>query len=391
MSRVAIVGLAGLLAGCELLANIPSYSPVADAGLDAGDASDAGPECVMSNQCTAPEVCVMGECRRCDSDAHCGAASENVCLPDGTCADTARIAYASPAGTGDCTLANPCAIETAFSTAAGSATLDIVKLLPGTYSRSDMIQVNTDAVILAGEGATVMAAAAIAMFRVTTGTFTIVGAELVGNQQFNALCVGGAGAPGTLRMHRVLTRGGAYGAGSISCNLELSRTSVLQNTGIGVYVSQGTARIANSVVMGNGIAGAAQGGIQFLNVTDARVEMSTIAGNGSVDDMYAGGITCSGSTSVVTTSISWGNVGTAKGPLDAECVVDYSVVEPPYAGGAHNVRNDPLFQAVGDVHLQAASPARECGDPALVMGVDYDNEVRPQGGAVFDCGADEVP
>jgi hypothetical protein len=94
---------------------------------------------------------------------------------------------------------------------------------------------------------------------------------------------------------------------------------------------------------------------------------------------------------VVTTSISWGNTGTAKGPLDAACNVSYSVVEPAYAGGTNNVRVDPLFQAVGNFHLQATSPARGAGDPALTIGVDYDNESRPQGGAAFDCGADEVP
>ena len=71
--------------------------------------------------------------------------------------------------------------------------------------------------------------------------------------------------------------------------------------------------------------------------------------------------------------------------------MDYSVVEPAYGGGAHNVRTDPLFAAPGDYHLQPTSPARGAGDPALTTGVDFDNEPRPRGAGAFDSGADEVP
>lgn len=400
LPRAAIVILLGTLAGCELFANIPSYTPLSgdggitgDGGGGDGGGGDALPqECMTSNDCTAPDVCVMGRCQLCDRDAHCGAADANVCLPDGTCAEVGRIAYAAPGGTGTaCTLAAPCEISQAFVAASGSITIDIVKLAPGNYSRDAQIPIGTDTVILAGEGATVTAVGTVALFRVTTGSFTIVGAELVGMQQFNALCFGMAGQLGTLKIHRVVTRNGAYGIGGISCNIDVSRSMVMQNTGIGVYVSTGTARIASSVVMANGGVGSAEGGVQLLNVTDARVEMSTIIGNTSENDLYAGGLTCTGSTNVVTTSISWGNVGTAKGPLDAACNVNYSVVEPAYGGGTGNVREDPLFAAVGDFHLQSTSPARGAGDPAMTVGVDYDNEPRPQGGAVFDCGADEVP
>ena len=395
LPRAAIACL--VLAGCELFANIPSYTATdgdggaGDGGGDGGS-MDGMAECELSTECTAPEVCVMGQCQPCDSDAHCGPADANVCLPDGTCALTTRIAYASPGGTGAaCSLGAPCSISQAFITAAGSPTLDIVKLLPGNYPRDEQIPVGTDTVILGAEGATVTAIATIAMFRVTTGSLTIVGGELVGMQQFNALCFGMAGQLGTLKMHRVTTRGGAYGVGGFTCNIGLSRTLVMQNANIGVYVNGGTARIANSVVMANGVAGSGEGGVQLLQVTDARVEMSTIVGNTSENDLYAGGLTCTGSTDVVTTSISWGNVGTAKGPLDAECGVSYSVVEPAYAGGTNNVRMDPLFVAPGNFHVQPTSPARGAGDPALTIGVDFDNESRPQGGAAFDSGADEVP
>lgn len=393
LPRVAIVAVLG---GCELLANVPSYTatPGDGGGVDAGDAGDAGPmECQTSTECTAPEVCVMNQCQPCDRDAHCGDAMEHVCLPDGTCADTARIVYASPGGAGlACTLPAPCAITQAFMNAAGSPTLDIVKLLPGTYPRDAQITVGADTVILAAEGATLMATAIVAMFRVTSGSLTIVGGELVGMQQFNALCFGPTGQLGTLRLHRTTSRGGAYGVGGFNCNLELTRSLVMQNSAIGVYASTGNVRITSSVIMANGTPGTpAQGGVQLLQVMDARIEQSTIIGNVSEDDTYAGGITCrQNATNLVTTSISWGNVGTALGPLDAACNVAYSVVEPAFVGGTNVVRQDPLFQAVGDFHLQATSPARGAGDPAFTIGADFDNEPRPQGDAAFDCGADEI-
>lgn len=396
-ARIAIAGLAGVLGGCELLANVPSYTTgttdarIGDDTMLDDDAVIDGAmvECTLSTQCTGMEICIEGQCGLCDDDAHCGPADANVCLPDGTCAATTRMAYAAPAGSGTtCSLAAPCAIEQAFATAAGSPTIDIVKLAPGTYTRADPIT-TTDTVILAGQGATLMAAATIQMLRVETGgSLSIVGLTLVGNQQYNALCFGAAGTPSSLSYFRVTSTMGAYGIGGFSCTLDVRRSSILQQASIGAYVSAGEARFINSAIIGNGNISGGFGGLFFNGAVTARVEHSTVAGNISSNAMNAAGITCGAAVETITSSIIWGNTGVIA--IDPACAINYSVVDPTYAGGTGNVRMDPLFAAAGDFHIQATSPARGCADPASAIAVDRDNQPRPQGGA-SDCGADEVP
>jgi hypothetical protein len=385
-----------VLGGCELFANIPDYTATNLDGntqamdADDGDGSvdapiDAPAECVMSTQCTAPEICVQGDCQLCDSDAHCGPAAENVCLPDGRCAAASRIAYAATNGSGGaCSVAAPCTIEQAFATAAGSPTIDIVKLGAGTYSRAASIT-TTDTVILAGEGATMMAADSIQMLRVESGgSLTLVGLTLVGNQQYNGLCFGASGTPSTLAYFRVTSTMGAYGIGGFTCNLDVTRSTITQSSQIGAYVSGGSARFVNSVIRGS------TNGALFLNgEVVARVEHSTIAGNTSASTTSSG-ITCGNASETIVSSIIWGNTG-GDNVIDPACVIDYSVVDPTYAGGTQNVRVDPLFLAAGDFHIQTTSPARGAASPASAIMVDHDNQPRPQTAGAADCGADEVP
>lgn len=378
---------------CELFVSLPDYTvdpAPGDSGVDP-DAVDATPaECEITSQCVAPEVCVMGDCRPCDDDAHCGDPKENVCLPEGTCAALPRIAYASPTGSGvACTLAAPCSFDQAFVLAAGSASIDIVKLAPGIYLRDTGFTLNGDTVILAGQGATLQANAVIQLLRVDAGNLTVVGADLVGNQQFNALCFAQSMAA-TMTLYRTTSRGGAYGVGGFGCTLTITRSTVTANTNIGIYAQQGTTRISNSVVTANGGAQNGASGVAFVNCPDGRVELSTITGNmtGGVD--LASAMDCAGSTVNVTSSIVYGNSGPTL--LDPRCTVDYSIVEPTYAAGAHNLRVDPMFTAAGDFHIGAASPARGLADPALTSpAIDRDGQSRPQGPGAFDVGADEVP
>lgn len=384
-----------LVGGCELLANIPDYTAVAvdapvvgDGGTSDGG-SDAMRECELSTECTAPEVCVQGQCQPCDSDAHCGSAAANVCLPDGTCAAPSRIVYASPTGGGvACSAAAPCTIEQAFLAAEGSPTIDIVKLAAGTYTRTETIA-TTDTVVLAGEGATMMAAASIQMLRVNAGgSLTIVGLTLVGNQQYNALCFGATGTPSTLAYFRVVSMQGAYGIGGFSCTIDVTRSTITQQTTLGAYVSLGTGNFINSAITANGVGGG-QGGVFFNGAVMARVEHSTIAGNASASAMTFAGITCGTANETIVSSIIWGNTGNTE--IDPACTIDYSVVPAAYPGGTQNVRTDPLFVAAGDFHIQAMSPARGAAASTSMLAVDRDFEPRPQGGGAADCGADEVP
>jgi hypothetical protein len=80
--------------------------------------------------------------------------------------------------------------------------------------------------------------------------------------------------------------------------------------------------------------------------------------------------------------------------MDAACSVTYSVVDLAYAGGANNVKVDPMFvaAATNDFHLAPGSPATNIGDPASSVKVDHDGDPRPQpAGSRVDVGADEIP
>ncbi|MEO8698672.1 MAG: hypothetical protein ABI867_01480 [Kofleriaceae bacterium] len=387
MFRAVIVVVAS---GCELFAAIPNaqIGPDDDAS-NQGDAGGDGNEvfeCETTAECSAPGVCVEHACRACDSDAHCGPIDQAVCLPDGTCADAGRIAYASPTGTGDCSAAAPCSFEAAFTAAAASPTIDIVKLQPGDYPRGVMQTVN-DTVIVAGEGATLTATAAIQILRTEIGSLTVVGATFVGNAQFNLLCFDNGNAP-ALTVHRIVTRNGAYGIGGFNCPMTVTRSSIADNGNFGLYATVGPLRIANTYITGNGVAG--NGGGAFLSgVLDGRVELSTFAGNQSTTAEESAAIDCNANPVIVTSSILFGNTGATT--IDPVCTVDYSIVDPSYTAGANNLRVDPMFVGAGDYHLTAASPARGAADPALTAGVDREGEPRPQTGTTFDIGADEIP
>src|ERR1041384_4047357 len=105
---------------------------VIDAPPDVSTACMANSECTRSDntgvcdmadtmmcvQCTASDdpcatalpatpVCIAKQCAKCTQHAHCKAS--RVCLPDGSCAGEALVAYVAPGGTGaDCTKAEPC-------------------------------------------------------------------------------------------------------------------------------------------------------------------------------------------------------------------------------------------------------------------------------------------
>jgi hypothetical protein len=151
--------------------------------------------------------------------------------------------------------------------------------------------------------------------------------------------------------------------------------------------------MTNVVIIGNGNAlFGTPGGVYLQEVANARIELTTITGN---IGLRGGGVVCdsTGPGALITSSIIYGNMDLDAGALvDAQCLVEHSVVDAYSGPGTANTTGDPLFVAAGDVHLQATSPARGAGDPAVTARVDYDGDVRPQPAASApDCGADEVP
>ncbi|MEO8845651.1 MAG: right-handed parallel beta-helix repeat-containing protein [Kofleriaceae bacterium] len=393
------------VSGCELFVDVPnaSLANADDAGTGACTASStcSSPtpvcdtsngtcvECVTSPDCTVPEraICDADVCRGCRADAECP--SSNVCLGDGTCADPARVLYASPTGViSTCTAAMPCTFDAAYAMV--SATQDIIKLAAGTYDRPASLTV-TKSVIVTGEGATFQdtsAQAVMIMFDVMGAAMTVQNVDFelsntaAGTTAYAAECT----TSGELHFEHVRLANGAAGAYVSSCAFTLDRSTVDHNSIYGFYLVGAQITITSSFITNNG---STQGGVVLATGTTGTIEHVTMSGNTSTTSAHA--ITCTAPGIVIRSSILYGNGAPS---IDPACVVGHSVVDADYTGGANNVSLDPLFVAPAtyDYHIQPGSPAIGLADPASTETVDVDGDPRPQPtGSTADSGADEIP
>src|SRR5687768_10246492 len=93
---------------------------------------------VDDNACVG-ETMICGDdnlCHGCIYDAHC---TSSVCLPNGSCAMEGDVLYARPAGTGDCSLANPCSFTTAVQMATTARHIIKLTATNGTVYREPPI------------------------------------------------------------------------------------------------------------------------------------------------------------------------------------------------------------------------------------------------------------
>ena len=401
---VKLLALLVALSGCELFVDVPNAT-LANAGSDGGmpctaslTCSSPTPvcdtahgtcvECVTSPDCTVPQrpICDANVCRGCIADAECP--SSNVCLGDGTCADPARVLYASPAGgTSSCAAAMPCTFDAAYVMVSG--TQDIIKLAAGTYDRAAGLSV-TKNVIVTGEGATFQDTSSqsfMIMFDVMGVSMTVLNLDFelanttAGTTAYSAECT----MNGALHYDRVRLANGAAGAYVNACVFTLDRSTVDGNSAYGLYLVGAQITITNSFITNNGST--SQGGIVLAAGTTGTIEHVTMSGNTSM--MSAHAITCTDPGLVIRSSIIYGNGAPS---IDATCVVGHSVVDADYTGGANNISMDPLFVAPGDYHVQTGSPAAGLADSASLETVDVDGDPRPQpAGSMADSGADEIP
>ncbi len=93
--------------------------------------------CTTNTQCdTATPFCDPGssQCRQCRVDDEC---DSRVCdQGSGTCVAETSVVYASPDGTGTCSLTQPCALANAVTLATNATVTPILRMLPGTYTSS---------------------------------------------------------------------------------------------------------------------------------------------------------------------------------------------------------------------------------------------------------------
>ena len=370
MVRLALFAMS--LAGCELIADIPSHTLAPD---DAGGGSgnDDGGEIDGGAGIDAKVGC--------DLDSEC---ASGVCLVDRSCAMDSHIVYAAPAGTGAaCSATVPCSVETAVTKLA--AGIDVIKLAAGVYERSAQLDLAAP-VTIAGTGATWHGNPGqdFMPLLVATGTpVVVIGIDFDLNGSPGITC-----SAGQLVLSRAKLHSGFYGVfGSQTCSATIDRTSFSANTFYGAYFSMGTTvAITNSYFTDHTPSITSLAALIFEQVTGT-VSHTTFSNN--TGDTPA--IHCATSPNLKLTSLI--SFGHASPSVEPGCHVSYSVLDPGYAGpGTNNVTTNPMFIGAGNYHLSAASPVRGMGDPASTMAHDGDGEARPQpAGSRADPGADEVP
>ncbi|HEY4178426.1 MAG TPA: right-handed parallel beta-helix repeat-containing protein [Kofleriaceae bacterium] len=383
-------------------------------------------------QCTAaePGACT-GTSPVCGSDnachgcaAHTDCADSHACLPDGSCAAAADVAYVAPGGSGAaCTATAPCGTLDAGLTTARP----YVKIATGLVKDNKTTVIDGQAVtILADPGAKLDRDGDGAVLEVESANATvqIYDLEITGAS-------GAAGADGvqltpnggtpSLTLTRVTIDGNqGLGIETTGGSLTLTRSTIANNTGGGLTTTGGSLTLTRSTIADN-----AGGGLS-LSATQFTIENNFIASNGSGSSGLGGvkldGITTSGThqldfntitanlgPATVNTGI---NCGTVTVPLvfsnnivyanlvagggkqlggSVNCTATYSDVGPDTTAGTGNVNSDPLFVDVNaaNYHITSSSPAKDSADSAATLDIDFDGDSRPQGPA-RDMGADEV-
>ena len=339
-------------------------------------------------------------CRRCYQDSEC---ASDVCSEStGTCIAESNALYVRPSGddSGTCTRTAPCAtISHAVSLV--DATRYAIKVHDGDYDDSF---VSTGAsYLVSGEADGNVGYISFRAFgghdhlaEIQGGTVVIEELMLDGGHQETMRVQGGAQV--TLFQSEVLhspvggidvqgstldleqtdvhdTIGGTAAAINVENGSVTIRGSVVYAVpGACVRVSGATFTIENSFLVGCGAEGFAQlGVVPALSV----FQFNTVASNGT-------GATCTAPVTLRNTIFA--NNGAA--PQLAGCGATYSLFTDVAPAGTGNLVGNPAFVATDDDHITFQSAARNKGDPASTLAVDYDGEPRPHG-AGYDIGADE--
>jgi Right handed beta helix region len=370
--------------------------------------------------CTgATPACIGTTCQKCTAHTQCP--TSNVCLPDGTCADAAQVAYVQATGTGSppCAKASPCGtLDDGVK-----ANKPTVKIAAGTVADSKLTTIDGKAVtIVADPGAKLDRSndGPILEVRSNGADVKIYDLEVTGGTGVvtdAAITLGGGGAPKLGLTRTTIDGNQGIGISATGGALTIAQSTISGNTGGGLSATGGTLTIAQSTISLNTAGGLSISGAQF-DITNTfivsnggastpfggvsiaqtgsgtrRFEFNTVSNNVGVDGA-ALGMVCSLVTQpiVLTNNIIYGNQtgGTRTQVGGAMCSWTYSDIGPDTVAGTMNTSADPMFvnPTQGNFHIKATSPARDAADPAATLAVDFDGDTRPQG-AHSDMGADE--
>lgn len=347
-------------------------------------------------------------CRVCAADVECGDTA--ICVEHvGQCVGDSNVLFVAPAGVnqGACTRAAPCATID-FTVGLVANNQKTIAIADGTYPQVQIKTFNANSLTISGPDRDPAGVALSGGFIVEAGSKNVL---LEGATASNA--TGRAiDNRGTLTLSGVRVTGAV--AGLVSSNnftldiwdsaivgnmnigiditqtrLELLRTTVMDNSGGGISVSNAATTIESSVIAQNGGLFAPFGGVRYQNLggKPQAFRFNTVASN--VSSLNASAVACPTTLALESSIFSGDSSGTTP-QLSPSCAPTYSLFSGVAPAGTGNLSGDPAYVAPGDFHIGASSAARGVADPAATTTRDIDNEVRPQGSG-RDVGADEVP
>lgn len=244
-------------------------------------------------ECTAAErSACSGDTPACGTDGTCQACTQHnqcdsgVCLLDGTCGDSANVAYVDPRGSGDaCTREVPCA---SFAKALSTDRLYIKTT--STVKENVTINRGKPVIIFADPKAQLTADSGTLLQVLGGSDVTIYDLELTGGTQTIGISLLGQTAKVSLEGVKITNNGGGI---SISATGSLNGNRLkLSGNGYGLRVSQGSpTKIRNSTISSNDI------GINSLVSTELLVvEDSTISDNRNGLELTGGAVKVERST-----------------------------------------------------------------------------------------------
>jgi hypothetical protein len=391
---------------------------------------DASQTCSSSAECAAPLVCDVGgtntcvactqqedaactgatpvcgddhACRGCVAHAEC--ADSNVCLPDGSCADSAQVAYVQAGGTGaqPCTKGAPCGTLQEGITAV-NASRPYIKVM-GSGTVVDGVSTTID-----GKTVTIVADPGAKLDRTGDGPILVVRSNNTNVSIYDLEITGQTGLADAaiqlepnggvpmLSLVRVKIAGSqGRGISATGGSLNVTQSTLSGNTGGGISVMNGTFVIVGNVFFNNGndttlVGAVAIGAAQ--NVMN-RLEFNSFTRNKAQDTIGTAIHCIAGIFTARNNIMSENGTLTNMEQVGGACMHAYSIVRPGMVPpGAGNSNADPLFlnTTTGDLHVQPGSPALRAADPnsdltgPAARDIDGDLRISPA-----DIGADEAP
>lgn len=366
-----------------------------DTGLPDAGVEDAGPlPPVCGNGIVElGEGCDQGGAPVSVACVDCQVATGFVCVSSpSTCAPVGRVRYVDGADP-NCGPGGPfCVIDDAIDT----GDTDLVVVATSTYTETlDFNGGGTSRAVVAEAGATLTSAGQ--PLRVRGGAHVIFAGFTITSSGDGAVKAEGNGT--TLEM-RDCVIGPSPNLGvelKSGARLDLLRSVVRDNATGGLKLnSSGGYAVMNTVIIGNGGAASAVGGVHIENgAGDDRFVNNSLAFNTS--SANPGAVWCQAQASLRNVVV-WLNTPTNDpGVSVATCDTEYSLLQASLQGQG-NISVDPLF-IDGLLRPDPTSPVRDVGDPAGTEDVgpppgpapieDRGRVARPQGQRV-DMGAYEL-